>query len=236
MSEPKIPAEVEALATSLEKHAEKLTAASLLPMTSTEDPRDEPVAQILRRCSELARATGLLGRHDNAVGISAIARTVLENLILLLWVVLDERNAQELEDAAHAELTRVALINLRSGKLRVKNRHTGEDATAEFLASDRFGKLPKRRSIASRAEDADVVDLYNVFYRFLSLETHGHDQGSEGASEPWQLASMHMQGIGALASAVGHAGVRWLLNRERTDNETLRRLLGFDETKSTSVS
>jgi hypothetical protein len=71
-----------------------------------------------------------------------------------------------------------------------------------------------------------VEDLYNIFYRALSLEVHGHQMDSPEISNE-ELAVMHMQGIGALSRATGHSGVRWLIHRDRTDNETLRKILGL---------
>jgi hypothetical protein len=183
----------------------------------------------LGRCAELTRGAGVLGRERNPVALSILARAVLEDLILILWVTISDTNATELKEAGIAELARMARINLETGKLKIMNRQTGEDATSEFLESERFKNLPKRKSVASRAEDAGVTDLYNIFYRFLSLDTHGHETGRDKSEDTTGQVVMQMQGIGALSKAVGHAGTRWLLHRERTDNETLRMLLGFDQ-------
>lgn len=215
------------IADSLRASGVALAAASQLDAFKPEDPRDAPVRHILKRCAEFARACASLGRDNNAVSLSILARATLENLILLLWITVSKENAEELKTAAIAEFARVARINLQSGKARIKNSVTGEDATARFLTEARFKNLPKRRSVESRAEDAGVLDLYNVFYRFMSLDTHGHEAGYEGASAGWDLVVMHMQGIGALTKAIGHAGTLWLLRRTRVDNETLRNILGL---------
>jgi hypothetical protein len=106
------------------------------------------------------------------------------------------------------------------------NRETGEDATIEVLKSDQFKNLPKRQSIETRAREAGVEDLYTVFYRFMSLDTHGlghHEKGDKAES----LTLIQLEGIGALATAPGHAGARWLLHKQRTDNESLRSVLGL---------
>lgn len=221
--------DLELLSQYLLTQAELLSSAATIPVNGETSDRDGAVYQVLERCAELVRGAGSLGRDKNAVTLGIVARAILENLILLLWVEISDANAREFSEAGLAELARVVRINLESGKAKIRNRHTGQDATAEFLASERFNNLPKRKSVASRAEEAGVADLYNIFYRSLSMETHGHEVDKANGEDANVLAIMHMQGVGALSKAIGHAGVRWLLHRERTDNETLRTLLGFLE-------
>jgi hypothetical protein len=232
MSVPKTQDIATHLANSLDMSSIALKSASSLEASKSEDQRDIPVRQILERCAEFARASATLGRDNNPASLSILARATLENLILILWVIVSVENAEELKNTAVAELTRAARVNLQSGKLKIKNRKTGEDATAKFLADDRFKNLSKRKSVESRAKDAGVLDLYNVFYRFMSLETHGHDMGINDISSEWDLSVMHMQGIGALIKAIGHAGTLWLLHRQRVNNETLRVLFGIATNQS----
>ena len=74
---------------------------------------------------------------------------------------------------------------------------------------------------------AGVAHLYDIFYRFFSVDTHGFGPRETASAERSQAAVVHMQGIGALTLATGHVGVFWLLHRTRVDNESLRLLLGF---------
>lgn len=115
-----------------------------------------------------------------------------------------------------------------AGNARVKNRDTGEDASAEFLESAQMKNIPKRKSVEEQAKEADVLDLYTVFYRLLSLETHGHQIASEEASAVVTLCETHLQGIGAISRATGQAGVWWLLHRSWPDNESIRNALGLN--------
>lgn len=214
------------LVASLKKRAEFLAAAASMDVNgAAPTDMDAAVRGILSRSSELLRAAASLGSDGNPIALELMARALLENLITILWVLLDAAHPDHLEKAAVAELSRMARVNLKTEKARVMNRKTGEDATAEFLASDRFKTLPRRMSVEDRAKQAGVEDLYNIFYRSLSMGVHGQSLGSGDPS--LELTVMHMQGVGAIALATGHSGVRWLVHRERTDNETLRKLLGL---------
>lgn len=132
-----------------------------------------------------------------------------------------------MKETARDELARMARINFENGKARIVNRETGEDATAEFLAFDRFKNLKKRASVEERAKEAGVEDLYNVFYRFMSLDVHGSQSTRGESSDSEGDSIVKMQAVGALAVTSGHVGVRWLVHKQRTDNETLREVLGI---------
>ena len=215
------------LVASLKKHAEVLAAAASMQVPgAAPTDMDAAVRGMLSRSAELLRGAASLGKEVNPTALEVIARALLENLITILWVQVDAAHPDHLKEAAVAELARMARVNLKAGKARILNRETGEDATAEFLASDRFKNLPRRMSVEDRAKQAGVEDLYNVFYRSLSMGVHGHSLGAGDTS--LELAVMHMQGVGAIALATGHSGVRWLVHRERTDNGTLRNMLGLD--------
>lgn len=214
------------LVASLHTHAQNLAVAASMDTGTIElSEIDEPVREMLMRSSELVRGSACLGQDENATCLGVIARALLENFISILWVQIDPAHASQLKQAAIAELARMTRLNLEAGEARILNRVTGEDATADVLASGRFKNLPRRTSVEERAKQAGIGDLYNVFYRALSMEVHGHRLGRP--DHQGDLAFMHMQGIGAIALASGHAGVRWLLHRQRTDNETLRNLLGL---------
>lgn len=214
------------LVASLKKHADALAAAASMDVNGiAPTDMDAAVRGMLSRSSELLRGAASLGNDVNPIALEVIARALLENLITILWVQVDAAHSDHLKKAAVTEIARMARVNLKAGKARVMNRETGEDSTAEFLASDRFKNLPRRMSVEDRAKQAGVEDLYNIFYRSLSMGVHGHSLG--GSDTSLERTIMHMQGVGAIAFATGHSGVRWLIHRERTDNETLRKLLGL---------
>lgn len=214
------------LVASLKKHAKALAAAASMDVNgAAPTDMDAAVRELLSRSSELMHGVSSLGNDKNATALEVIARALLENLITMLWVQVDAAHPEHLKAAAVAELARMARVNLRAVNARIVNRETGEVVTAEFLESDRFKNLPRRMSVEDRAKQAGVEDLYNIFYRSLSMGVHGHSLAGSDSSH--ELTVMHMRGVGAIALATGHSGVRWLVHRQRTDNETLRGLLGL---------
>lgn len=218
------------LAESMSEQSQRLKAASTIAASGATDVRDDLVRHHMLHSSELVRGAAALGREQNATSLGILARSLLEALISELWIVISIDNAQEQKKVEITELARVLKINLKSGKAKILNSHSGEDATTDFLKTDRMNSIQKRKSVVDQAAEAGVEDLYNIFYRFLSMETHGHNKTKScEEDDPHMLSTMHMQGIGAVSRAIGHVGVRWLLHRERIDNESLRDVLGLND-------
>ncbi len=221
-------ATVQDYADGLAEHAKRLAVVASWEGKGEACARDVEVRKISGRCAELVRGASALGAQNNSVAVAVIGRTMVESLILILWVCVSEDNAIHQSQAGLAEFTKAARINMQNGNLKIRDRESGGDATAEFLQKDRFKKLPKQKKVIELATEAGVEDLYQVFYRFMSLATHGHDMmGSD--EDPEAGLIVDLQAIGAMSRAVGHVGVKWLLGRVRTDNEALREVLGIGE-------
>lgn len=220
------------LAESMSEQTQGLKAASESASTGVADVRDDLVRQYMLHAFELVRGVAALGRDNNATCLGILARSLLETLITELWVVISIDNAEAQGKAAVAQFARAFRVNLVAGTAKISNRHSGEDVTADFLETACMKSIQKTKSVEKQAEEAGVTDLYNIFYRFLSMETHGHNiKKHREDDDPHLLSISHMQGIGAVSRAIGHVGVRWLWHRERTDNEPLRDVLGLNGTQ-----
>lgn len=216
------------LVDSLHEQVALLLAASEVKVSGQADLRDEITRQQLGRAAELVRGAAALGGNQNVVCLGILGRCLLEQLITILWAVRSIENAQSHQSSAKVELAKALKINLKAGKAKIKNRHTGADATAEFLETDQMKNIPKRKSVEELAREAGVSDLYIVFYRFMSLDTHGHHDVPKDSSDSISLCEMHLQGIGAISRAIGQACVCWLLHRSWPDNESIRNVLGIN--------
>lgn len=220
------------LVQSLNEQAFRLIAASEVSAAGPADPRDELVRQQLRRASELVRGAATLGSDQNPSCLGILGRCLLEQLITSLWAIRSLENAEAHQGAAKAELVKAFKINLKKGKAKVKNKITGEDVTAQFLETEQMKNISKQKSVEEQAREADVLDLYTVFYRFMSLDTHGRNSVPNEPSEVASLCEVHLQGIGAISRAIGQACVWWLLHRSWPDNESIRTVLGLNRENS----
>ncbi|WP_246084961.1 MULTISPECIES: DUF5677 domain-containing protein [Pseudomonas] len=222
------PSVLDELVKSLGTQASRLIISSEMEATGPTDPRDDFVRKQLRRTAELVSGAAVLGAAANPGCLGVLSRCLLEQLITVLWGIRSIENAESQSSAGTAQLAKAFKLNLEAGTMQVFDRSTGEDVTARYLEQER----PKRRSppsIQQQAKEADVADLYTAVYRFLSLETHGHSESPSEKSEIADLCGIHLQGIGAVSSAIGQGGVWWLVNRHWPDNESLREVLGLNQ-------
>lgn len=225
MSEPNLSDLVDSMKT----QNQLLLAASGITANGEEDTRDGVLRQHLTHSAELVRGAASLGHDQNSTCLGIVARSLLEVLISALWVTISTDNAEAQMELSTGEIIRALRVNLKSGKAKMVNRHSGKNATDEFLKDERFRNIKKRKNVVEQATEAGVLDLYNIFYRFLSMETHGHNKVKKDlVDDPQAMSSIHIQGMGAISLAIGHVCVRWLLHRERTDNESLREILGLN--------
>jgi hypothetical protein len=203
-----------------------LKAAAKVLVAGNPCSRDDEVRKILGRTAELVRGVTALGRERNVATLTIVVRTILENLIVLLWALVSEENAEQQSMAGLAEMRRITRINLEKGNMKIRSRETGADETAEFLASGSLKSSPSK-NLDQCAREAGVSSLYDAFYRPLSMAVHAHGfDADEASEEPEVVAELHA--AGAFARAIGHVGMRWFVHRQRTDNESLREVLGMN--------
>lgn len=221
-------AETDELVDSLKKQSTLLIASSEIEATGPPDPRDAFVRHQLRRTAELVSGAAALGAARNSACLGILSRSLLEQLITVSWGIRSVENAESQIGTGPAELAKALRINLKAGTAKICDRHTGEDVTADYLASEQAKQSRRRKSVEEQAKEADILDLYTVFYRLLSLETHGHNETPVEKSEIAQLCVTHLQGIGGISRAIGQACVWWLMHRHWPDNESLRDVLGLN--------
>lgn len=218
---------LDGLVESLRAHASLLIRSSEMEATGAPDPRDNFVRQQLRRAAELVSGAAALGAVANPACLGVLSRSLLEQLITVLWSIRSIENVESQSSAGNAQLAKALKMNLQEGTAQVFDRITGEEVTARYLGRKQV-KRSSPPSIQQQAKEADVADLYTVFYRFLSLETHGHNESPKEESEIIDLCVIHLQGIGGISRAIGQGCVWWLIHRNWPDKESLRDVLGLN--------
>ena len=139
------------------------------------------------------------------------ARVLCEDLFTLYWVSLSEKNADEYCKAAVSEMAKMIQQNIKNKRVRVTNTSTGNDVTAESLKRIAT-HIKAKKTIKQIATDSGLSKVYDIVYRYDSLEVHGN---TFGLSE----MNCEMDGIAVAASAV-NALLRVILlivdNKDRT--------------------
>lgn len=171
-------------------------------------------SQLMASCASLA-----VGPHELAVNV--LVRSIIELSLKLHWATLSADNAKHLLALSTEQVKTIFRVNAQAEIAKIVDRQ-GNDFTAEFLASGRAGRGQKQVSLEAMAQQSGLHGIYNLFYRFQSMHSHGNNvSGSSTLTTPSTLGV-----VGVFSILLGHLGVRWLVHRSRPDNEEIRSLLG----------
>jgi len=208
----------------LSTHSKMLAQSSEDKWSDSSSPVDEPVRRILLRGSEIIRGATNLGLSENPTALGILSRQLLELFISLHWVISDPERAARYAEFPTNELDRLAQMAMKDGLLSVKSKEDGADVTNDFLSTR--NKPKKGVSIEQQARESGILDLYQILYRFMSLETHGKSETVVNPAERSEVTLEHLQTIGAISQVFGHTAILWLLHRQKITNEKVRELLG----------
>jgi len=207
--------------------SQMLAQASTDHWTEDVSEVDTPVRNILLRVSELLRASSDLGLTQNPTALGILSRQILESFISLQWIISDPKRASKYSEFALNEFDRIAQMVMRDGLFSVKSRQNDSDVTEEFQSKRE--KPKKGASIEQQAREAGLIHVYQIFYRFMSLDTHGKSEILVGSDDRLKTTLVHLQTIGAISQASGHIAILWLMHRQKADNEKIRELLGLND-------
>ena len=127
------------------------------------------------------------------------------------WVTLSDKNSTEYAEVALSERAKMIRRNLKNKRARVREISSGKDVTAEFLP-ELESHITKKKTIEQIAKESGLSKVYDIVYRYDSLEVHGNTFG---------LSDMkpEMDGIAVAVSAI-NAFLRVILlvadNRDRS--------------------
>lgn len=189
-------------------------------------PVDEPVRKILLRGAEIIRGATDLGLSENPTALAILSRQLLELFISLQWVISDPEKAAKYAEFSIDELDRLAQMAMKDGLMTVKSKEDGADVTNDYLSAR--DKPKKGVSIEQQARESGILHLYQIFYRFMSLETHGKCETVFNSAERSEVTLVHLQAISAISQVFGHTAILWLLHRQKVTNEKIRELLGLN--------
>lgn len=188
--------------------------------------RDGHIRNSLNRSNKIANSCLLLCLENQHLATEILLRSMAEDLIKLHWVTMAEDNAQYIKSNALDELKKMAKLNAERGILKFYNEETGEDDTESYTKSAALSKSVGKKSIQKMAEESGIIDLYNILYRSLSMQTHGtRENETEQSDETIVFANLNT--LGVITKVIGNISMRWLLSRNRPTNEELRILCGF---------
>lgn len=216
--------DIDLIAKDLAQRAAAMAAGAEISAKDNNHPEtDAALRQFLHTGSQLMTSCSTLSHGPHELAVNILLRSLIEIAIKAHWSTMSSGNAQVLMGATKEQLKTLLRINAKKGLGKILDT-SGNDHTEAFLSSGRFDKGARLPSMDMMAEQCGLSDLYNIFYRFQSLHTHGNDVGEDSPS----TQARTLCAVGAFSNLLGHVGIRWLVHRGRPDHEEIRAVLGLE--------
>lgn len=120
--------------------------------------------------------------------IEVLSRVLCEDFLRMFWIMQSPENAAEYTKAATSGVVKAARVHLTRGRAMLRRKSTGEDVTATVLPE--FSKLiVKEKTVEKMAIASGLGKLYDIAYRFPSLEVHGNTYRRRTDDEKGLLAA-----------------------------------------------
>jgi len=142
-----------------------------------------------------------------------------EDFFRMYGASMSDENAEEYRKGAISEATKMVQKNLQTKHIKARRKSSNEDVTTEFLPT-LAAHIVKTNRIDKLASELGLSAVYNLLYRYGSLEVHGNTFGWIQAKSPTATDST--------ANALLKAVLLVADNRERAfpANEILLSLFG----------
>jgi hypothetical protein len=132
--------------------------------------------RFLKRAYTLGRASFLSADARLPVPVFVLARVLCEDLIRVHWISLSTANADTYVKRALGDIAKIASVNIERGRATLLRK-----STSKVLPRDELNKIlmefrqrvVKGPTIEQMAQQCGLTKVYDIAYRFGSLEAHG---------------------------------------------------------------
>jgi Family of unknown function (DUF5677) len=151
-------------------------AEALLKSLKPSDSTGKALAQVLSESCDVAKAEVQVLDATLPSSAAVLSRALLERMMLSKWIVTRDTYAERYLTLGKIEVMRQMRKLLTKKRFFARDRKTGEDRTETLLADPKLKSLDRCR-IEDVAKQAELEDIYDIFYGFLSMPSHGSTYG-----------------------------------------------------------
>ena len=154
----------------LRQTVDRLKARRNLPgLGYSDEEQDKLVLHFIDRGFQIGEACFRIA--DLKTPILVLSRVLCEDFLQMFWILQSKENATEYARSVASELAKGARVNLMQKRAVIRRKSTGENVTATFMPE--LSKLiVKRKSAKEIAGASGLGKVYDIVYRFDSLEVH----------------------------------------------------------------
>ena len=165
---------VELIAKDLKIRSEAMAAgASMTAMNDVSPEIDQVIRQSLKAGSHLMASCAALASGPHELAVNILIRSLIELCLKIHWTTISTENANHLLSSSKEQIKTIFISNAKTGIARIVDKD-GNNLTKAFIESGRTKREQKQISVETMAKQCELQDIYNTFYRFQSMHTHGN--------------------------------------------------------------
>jgi hypothetical protein len=212
----------------LQKAIAELKLHLAMPAYATKPGKQTAIlVHFLNRTLQMSEASGLLAGTRLGTPLVALMRVICEDLFLCFWAAQSEKNAEEYEHSISSELLRLVRVMLVNERGMVRHTATHEDVTASILKQLKDVKTD-RIKIEQLAMKLGLSRLYDMLYRYPSLEAHGKAFGLPSPSQEEGIFAM-LSSVVVLVNAIRLVSDNAVLENRPTTAIELLTFIGIED-------
>jgi Family of unknown function (DUF5677) len=161
--------------------------------------RDKVLFYFMNRAVQIGEACFRIS--DLQMPLVVLSRVLCEDFFIMFWVSQSHKNATAYCKAARSEMVKMVRQNLNNKRARIRKISSGKDITADFLPQlDRH--IRQKSRLDRIADKTGLGKLYDIVYRFESLEVHGNTFGLMERKSELDGVAVALSTVNALLRAV----------------------------------
>jgi Family of unknown function (DUF5677) len=164
--------------TQLEKDRNEITeiTSDITFLRSEIDSTDKFSCHLINRlviATENTLGCVILARASLAIPLVTVYRSIFESFISTYWASQDPSNASAILQEEEGEMLRILRNTLQSGRGKIVDKITGKIKTDTILNDQKMSNAKRRMQFSKMAEEANIKNIYDMFYPMLSMYAHG---------------------------------------------------------------
>jgi hypothetical protein len=184
----------------IRKSVDALKARLNLPaFFSSTNKRDRVLVYFMGRAVQIGEASFRIS--DLQLPLFILARVLCEDFFNIYWVSLAKTNAEEYQKSAISEMAKILRTNLTNKRAKIRHASSKKDVTTEFLPKI-SSRITKKDRIEERAKALGLSKVYDIVYRYDSLEVHGNTFEVSDIQPQMDGVSVAASAINALLSVI----------------------------------
>jgi hypothetical protein len=159
----------------------------MAPYFDVGSERDKVLSYFVKRAAEIGEACFRFA--DLEIPLCCLLRVLCEDFIKLYWITSSDGHLARYQEVVRSESAKMLRNNIRNERVKFQEQSTGRDVTKESIP--RLEKeITSGLNIEKISNECGLGRVYDIFYRYFSLEVHGNSYAFQSGNDEMTIAAI----------------------------------------------